>query len=69
MTYKADAERSRVTGYRGIRPLLRSAALDDDAIERAVEELHKGRTVVVSDVPEIVPVETDAQLEHMAKAA
>jgi hypothetical protein len=65
----ADAERSRVTGYRGIRQLLRRPALDDDAIERAVEELHEGRTVVLVDVPEIAPVETDAQLEQMAKAA
>jgi hypothetical protein len=69
VTYRADAERSRVTGYRGIRPVLRSASLDDDAIDRTVEELHKGRTVVVSDVPEIASVETDAQLEQMAKAA
>jgi hypothetical protein len=69
VTYGADAERSRVTGYRGIRQLLRRAALDDAAVERAVEELHKGRTVVLVDVPEIAPVETDAQLEQMAKAA
>jgi hypothetical protein len=69
VTYKADAERSRVTGYRGIRLLLRRAAPDDDAVECAVEELHKGRTVVLVDVPEIASVETDAQLEQMAKAA
>jgi hypothetical protein len=67
VTYKADAERSRVTGYRGIRQLLRGPALDDDAIERAVEELHKGRTVVLVDVPEIALVE--GQPEKMAKAA
>ena len=67
--YKADAERSRVTGYRGIRQLLRGPALDDDAIEHAVEELHNGHAVVLVDVPEIAPVETDAQLEEMAKAA
>jgi hypothetical protein len=69
VTYEADAERSRVTGYRGIRQLLRRAALDDHAIERAVEELHKGRTVVLVDVPEIASVETDAQPEQTAKAA
>jgi hypothetical protein len=69
VTYKADAERSRVTGYRGIRQLVRRPALDDDAIERVVEELHKGRTVVLVDVPEVAPVETVAQLEQMAKAA
>jgi hypothetical protein len=69
VTYKADAERSRVTGYRGIRQLLRGPALDDDAIEHAVEELHNSRAVVLVDAPEIAPVETDAQLEQMAKAA
>jgi hypothetical protein len=69
VTYKLDAERSRVAGYRGIRLLLRRAALDDDAVEGAVEELHKGRTVVLVDVPEIASVEAEAQLEEMAKAA
>jgi hypothetical protein len=69
VSYKRDAERSRVTGYRGIRLLLRRAALDDAAVERAVEELHKGRTVVLVDVPEIASVEAEAQLEETAKAA
>jgi hypothetical protein len=69
VTYKPDAQRSRVTGYRGIRRLLRRAALDDAAVDRAVEELHKGRTVVLVDVPEIASVEAEAQLEEMAKAA
>jgi hypothetical protein len=69
VTYKPDAERSRVTGYRGIRRLLRRAALDDDAVDHAVDELHKGRTVVLVDVPEIASVETEARLEEMAKAA
>jgi hypothetical protein len=69
VTYKPDAERSRVTGYRGIRLLLRRAALDDDAVERAIEELHKGHTIVLVDVPEIASVEAEAQLEEMAKAA
>jgi hypothetical protein len=69
VTYKPDAERSRATGYRGTRLLLGRAALDDAAVERAVEELHKGRTVVLVDVPEIASVEAEAQLEEMAKAA
>ena len=69
VTYKPDAERSRVTGYRGIRLLLRRAALDDDAVERAIEELHKGHTIVLVDVPEIASVEAEAQVEEMAKAA
>jgi hypothetical protein len=69
VTHKPDGERSRVTGYRGIRLLLRRAALDDDAVERAVQELHKGRTVALVDVPEIASVEAEAQLEETAKAA
>lgn len=69
VTHVPGAERSRVTGYRGIRRLLRGAALDDDAVERAVGELHKGRAVVLLDVREIASVETEAQPEQMAKAA
>jgi hypothetical protein len=69
VTHKPHAERSRVTGYRGLRLLLRRAALEDDAVERAVEKLHKGRTVVLVDVPEIASVEAETQLKEMAKAA
>ncbi len=58
-----------MTGYRGTRLLLRRAALAADAVEHAVEELHKGRTVVLVDVPEFASVETEPQLEQMAKAA
>ena len=55
VTYEDDAERSRVTGYRGVRQLLRRAALDDDAVDRAVKELHVGHAVVLVDVAEIAP--------------
>jgi hypothetical protein len=61
---KDDGERSRVTGYRGVRQLLRRAALDDDAVERAVKKLHIGHAVVLVDPAEIVPTSVRAQLEQ-----
>jgi hypothetical protein len=42
VTYKGDAERARITGLRGARRLVRRAAVHDDAIDRAVGELHQG---------------------------
>jgi hypothetical protein len=66
---KDDGERSRVTGYRGVRQLLRRAALDDDAVERAVKKLHIGHAVVLVDPAEIVPTSVRAQLEQVAQAA
>jgi hypothetical protein len=67
--YKDDGEHSRVTGYRGVRQLLRRAALDDDAVDGAVKDLHIGHAVVLVDVAEIAPSEVRARLEQMAQAA
>jgi hypothetical protein len=64
---EAGAERSRVTGYRGIRLLLRRAALDDDDANRAVEELHKGHAVVLVNLRDAE--EAEPQLGQPAKAA
>jgi hypothetical protein len=67
--YKDDKEHSRVTGYRGVRRLLRRAALHNEAINRAVKELHTGHAVVLVDVTEISPSEARAHLEQLAQAA
>jgi hypothetical protein len=64
-----DGEHSRVTGYRGVRQLLRRAALEDEAVDGAVKELHTGHAVVLVDVSEIVPSEARAHLEQIAQAA
>jgi hypothetical protein len=69
VTYNDDSESSRVTGYRGVRQLLRRAALDDDAVDRAVQELYIGHKVVLVDVAEIAPSEARAHLEQIARAA
>jgi hypothetical protein len=53
VTYDDAAERARVTGLRGLRRLLRQAALGDDAVARAVNELHAGRALVLVDLREI----------------
>jgi hypothetical protein len=67
--YKDDKEHSRVTGYRGVRRLLRRTALDDEAIDRAVKELHTGHTVVLVDVAKITPSDARAHLDQEAQAA
>jgi hypothetical protein len=67
--YKHDGEHSRVTGYRGVRQLLRRAALDDEAVDRALKELHIGHAVMLVDVAEIAPSEAQAHLEQASQAA
>jgi hypothetical protein len=69
LTYEDDAARSRVTGHHGARQLLRGAALDDDAVDRAVKELHIGHAVVLVDAAEIAPTAVRAHLEQVAQAA
>ena len=69
VTYKGDAERARITGARGARRLLRRAALDDDGVDRAVGELHKGHAILLVDLREIAASEAHARLEKLARAA
>jgi hypothetical protein len=69
VTFKGDAERARITGLRGARRLLSRAALDDDAVDRAVGELHQGHAIVLVDLREIAASEPDARLEKLARAA
>jgi hypothetical protein len=69
VTYKGDAERARITGLRGARRLLRRAALDGDAVDRAVGELHQGHAILLVDLREIAASEADARLEQLARAA
>jgi hypothetical protein len=70
VTYEGDAERARITGLRGARRLLRRATLDDDeAVDRAVGELHQGHAILLVDLPEIAASEADARLEKLARAA
>jgi hypothetical protein len=69
VTYKRDAERARITGLRGARRLLRRAALDDAAADRAVGELHRGHAILLVKLSEITASEIDARLEKLARAA
>jgi hypothetical protein len=62
-------ERARVTGYRGIRLLLRRAALDERAVDRTVRELHAGHSVVLVDVAKVASSDARAELQRMAEAA
>jgi hypothetical protein len=69
VTYTSDAQRARITGLRGARRLLRRAALDDDAVDRAVGELHQGHAILLVDLREIPASEADGWLEKRARAA
>jgi hypothetical protein len=69
VTYDSEAERARITGLRGARRLLRRAALDDNAIDRAVRELHKGHAILLVDLREIAASEANARLEKLARTA
>jgi hypothetical protein len=69
VTYKRDAERARVTGLRGARRLLGRAALDDDTVDRAIDELHRGHAVVLVDGSDVVASEAHAPFELDTRAA
>jgi hypothetical protein len=69
VTYNGNIERARITGLRGARRLLRRAALDDDAVDRAVGELHQGHAIVLVDLREMTASEAHARLEKLARAA
>lgn len=69
VTHKDGAEHTRVTGHRGVRKLLRRAALDADAIDRTVDALAVGQQVVLVDVPRVTAADTAAELEHLPRAA
>jgi hypothetical protein len=67
--YKDDGEHSRVTGYRAVRQLLRRAAIDDDAVDRAVKDLHTGHVVVLVDAAGIAATSLRADRERVAQPA
>jgi hypothetical protein len=69
VTYKGEAERGRISGLRGARWLLRRAALDDDAVDRAVGELRQGHAILLVDLGEIDASQADARLENLPRAA
>ena len=69
ITYDHETAHARVVGARGLRRLLRDAALDDDAIDRVVDDLHTGQAVVLAEIAEITRSDAQERLEHVATAA
>jgi hypothetical protein len=69
VTHENGATRSRVVGDRELRGLLRRADFDDAARDRLVDELHRGRAVVLAEIAEIAPGDAQARLEQVAHAA
>ena len=69
VTHTGDAERARITGLRGARRLLCRAALDDEAVDRAVGDLHQGHAILLLELRGISANEADARLENLARAA
>jgi hypothetical protein len=68
-TYDDRGERSRLIGRRGVRRLLGRAGLGDDVVERTLDQLALGYSVVLVDVAAISSGQAEAQLERMARAA
>jgi hypothetical protein len=68
VTSEGGAERARITGLRGARRLLRGAGLDDDAVDRAALDLHKGHAILLLGLREIAASEADARLAKLARA-
>jgi hypothetical protein len=69
VTFEGNRERTRITGLRGSRQLLRRYALDDEALDRTVDELHRGRAVVLAALDEIAATQAEARLAQLARAA
>jgi hypothetical protein len=69
VTFEGNTERTRITGLRGSRRLLRRYALDDEALDRTVDELHRGRAVVLAALDEIAATRAEARLAQLARAA
>jgi hypothetical protein len=66
---EGDRERAHITGLRGAARLLRRAGLDDDAVDRAVADLHRGRAVVLAELGDIDASQAEARIEQLARAA
>jgi hypothetical protein len=68
VTFEGHRERARITGLRGARRLLRRYALDE-ALDRAVDELHRGHAVVLAELDETAATQAEARLAQLARAA
>ena len=69
VTYQEDAERSRVIGFGAVRLLLRKSALDEGALNKAIDVLHSGHSVVLVDGAGLVPSGGRTGFEGPAEAA
>jgi hypothetical protein len=65
VTHKGDAQRARTTSLRGAQRLLHRAALDD-AVDRAVGNLHQGHAILLVDLRDIAANEAHARPEKPA---
>lgn len=66
VTFDGTRERTRITGLRGSRKLLRRYALDEDGVDRTVDALHRGRTVVLAELDEVTATQAEARLAGAA---
>ena len=69
VTFEGNKERARITGLRGSRRLLGRSGLDDGAVDRAVDQLHRGLAVVLAKLDESTAAEAEARLAQLARAA
>lgn len=61
-SFPAGVERQKITGHAELRKLLLEAGLDKATVDRDVDELHAGRTLVLADVGDRDEASVDAVL-------
>jgi hypothetical protein len=69
VSHERQVPRSRVTGYRGVRVLLRRAGLDESVVDHTVRVLHNGHSVVLVDGAGTAASDARAHFQRMAEAA
>jgi hypothetical protein len=69
VSHERTAARSRVTGLRGIRVLLRRAALDESTVDHVVRVLHKGHTVMLVEGAQSTSSDARVHVKERPEAA
>jgi hypothetical protein len=69
LTYDRADERSHLVSGRGVGRLLREANMTGETAGRIAAELHQGHAVLLAEVVEIAPRQTQTRLQGLAHAA
>jgi hypothetical protein len=69
VTYQDRAAHIHVAGHHQLMRMLHCWHVVDDAVERVIDELHRGHATVVVEISEISPREVSARLDEVAASA